>query len=53
MEITLLLFLIVFNGLFAMSEIGLVTARKARLQKYFDEGDSGAAQPEAGQELRP
>lgn len=43
MEITLLLFLIVLNGLFAMSEIGLVTARKARLQKYLDEGDSAAA----------
>lgn len=43
MEILLLLFLIVLNGLFAMSEIGLVTARRARLQKYIDEGDSAAA----------
>lgn len=43
MEIALLLFLIVLNGLFAMSEIGLVTARKARLQKLIDEGDGAAA----------
>lgn len=43
MEIALLLALIVLNGLFAMSEIALVTARKARLQKMIDEGDGGAA----------
>lgn len=43
MEIALLFALILLNGLFAMSEIGLVTARKARLQKLIDEGDSGAA----------
>lgn len=43
MEITLLLFLIVLNGLFAMSEIALVTARKARLQKLAEEGDTSAA----------
>lgn len=43
MEIALLLFLIILNGLFAMSEIGLMTARKARLQRHIDEGDSGAA----------
>jgi putative hemolysin len=43
MEIALLFALIVLNGLFAMSEIALVTARKARLQKLIDEGDSGAA----------
>lgn len=43
MEIALLLALILLNGLFAMSEIGLVTARKARLQRYIDEGDSAAA----------
>ena len=43
MEIAILFALICLNGLFAMSEIALVTARKARLQKLIDEGDSGAA----------
>ena len=43
MEIAILFALICLNGLFAMSEIALVTARKARLQKLVDEGDSGAA----------
>ena len=42
MEIAILLALILLNGLFAMSEIALVTARKARLQRYIDEGDRGA-----------
>lgn len=31
--------LIVFNGIFAMSEIAVLTARKARLQQLADEGD--------------
>lgn len=43
MEIAILFALICLNGLFAMSEIALVTARKARLQKLIDEGDSAAA----------
>ena len=43
MEITLLFVLILINGLFAMSEIALVTARKARMQKLIDEGDKSAA----------
>ena len=43
MEIAILFALILLNGLFAMSEIALVTARKVRLQKLIDEGDSGAA----------
>lgn len=43
MEIAILFGLICLNGLFAMSEIALVTARKARLQKLIDQGDSGAA----------
>ena len=42
MEIALLFALILLNGAFAMSEIALVTARKARLQKLVDEGDSAA-----------
>lgn len=43
MEIALLFALILINGLFAMSEIALVTARKARMQKLIDEGDKAAA----------
>jgi putative hemolysin len=43
MEIAILFALICLNGVFAMSEIALVTARRARLQKLIDEGDSGAA----------
>ena len=42
-EIFILLGLIVLNGLFAMSEIALVTARRARLQKLKDDGDKSAA----------
>jgi putative hemolysin len=42
MEIALLFALILLNGLFAMSELALVTARKARLQKLVDEGDRSA-----------
>jgi putative hemolysin len=43
MEIVILAALIVLNGLFAMSEIALVTARRARLQRLIDEGDGAAA----------
>jgi len=43
MEIALLIALILLNGCFAMSEIALVTARRARLQRLVDEGDGGAA----------
>ena len=43
MEIPILIALILLNGIFAMSEIALVTARKARLQKLIDEGDTAAA----------
>ena len=42
MEIILLFVLILFNGVFAMSEIALVTARKARLSSRAAEGDRGA-----------
>ena len=37
-----LLALILLNGVFAMSEIALVTSRKARLQMKIDDGNSGA-----------
>lgn len=43
MEILVLIGLIVLNGLFAMSEIALVTARKARLMKLSADGDSSAS----------
>lgn len=42
MEILILIGLIVLNGLFAMSEIALVTARKARLTKQANDGDRAA-----------
>ncbi|MBZ8138758.1 hypothetical protein CLD22_02445 [Rubrivivax gelatinosus] len=42
MEILILSLLIVLNGVFAMSEIALVTARRARLQKLVDAGDRAA-----------
>ncbi|MFA7664798.1 MAG: hemolysin family protein [Burkholderiaceae bacterium] len=42
-DILILLGLIIVNGLFAMSEIALVTARRARLQKLADDGDRSAA----------
>ncbi|GGC15792.1 hemolysin family protein [Pseudoduganella buxea] len=42
MEIALLFGLIVLNGIFAMSEIALVTARKMRLVKLAEAGDKAA-----------
>jgi putative hemolysin len=41
------------NGLFAMSEIALVTARKARMQKLVDEGDGARARPSSWARTRP
>ncbi|MEW5985584.1 MAG: hemolysin family protein [Chloroflexota bacterium] len=41
-EITLILLLILANGLFAMSEIAIISARKARLQQRAEDGDVGA-----------
>jgi len=43
MEILILIGLIVLNGMLAMSEIALVTARKARLMKLASEGDRAAS----------
>ena len=43
MEVAVLLALILLNGVFAMSEIALVSARKGRLQTMADGGDKGAA----------
>jgi putative hemolysin len=42
-EIAFLFGLILLNGVFAMSEIALVTARRGRLQTMMDRGDPGAA----------
>lgn len=42
MEIVLLIGLILLNGIFAMSEIALMTARKNRLQRLAEDGDSAA-----------
>jgi len=42
MEFLFLLLLILMNGLFAMSEIAVVSSRKTRLQQWADEGKGGA-----------
>ncbi len=38
-EILFIILLIIANGVFAMSEIAIVSARKARLQQWVNEGD--------------
>ncbi len=43
MDLLLLLFLVLLNGLFAMSEIAVISARRARLQRLADEDHPGAA----------
>ncbi|MGZ5136094.1 MAG: CNNM domain-containing protein, partial [Flavitalea sp.] len=42
MEILILLGLIIVNGLFTMSEIALVSARKPRLESMAEKGDKRA-----------
>ena len=42
MEIYVLIVLILLNGFFAMSEIALVSARRARLQPLVERGDASA-----------
>ena len=42
MDVLLLVGLILLNGLFAMSEIALITAKRARLLKAADAGDTAA-----------
>ncbi len=42
LEIILLLFLILINGLFAMSEFAVVSARKSRLQQLAEKGNERA-----------
>ena len=41
-EIAIILLLIIINGIFVLSEIALVSSRKARLQQRANEGDEGA-----------
>jgi putative hemolysin len=42
LELSIVLLLILFNGMFSMSETAIVSARKARLQQMADEGSSRA-----------
>jgi putative hemolysin len=42
MDITLILFLVALNGLFALSEMAIVASRHARLQQLGDERHGGA-----------
>jgi putative hemolysin len=42
MDVTLLIFLILLNGVFAMSEMALTASRKARLQVMVESRDPGA-----------
>jgi putative hemolysin len=42
MEIALLVGLILFNGLFAMAELAILTARQVRLEAAAEKGDAGA-----------
>lgn len=41
-EVTFIILLLIANGVFAMSEIAVVSARLARLQQLADEGDAKA-----------
>src|SRR5699024_8441066 len=51
-EVCVILGLIILNGLFAMSEIAVVTAKKARLKKWAEEG-SGSAKAALEMNLHP
>lgn len=42
MELLLIIFLTLLNGVFAMSEMALASARRAKLQKHADGGDKRA-----------
>src|SRR5690606_5233759 len=42
MALALLIFLVLLNGAFAMSEMALAASRKARLQVIAETGDAGA-----------
>ena len=40
--LAVVLLLVLLNGVFSMSELAVVSARKARLQGFADRGDKGA-----------
>jgi putative hemolysin len=42
MEILLIIFLTLLNGVFAMSELALAASRKSRLNAMTEAGDKGA-----------
>ena len=42
MDVALLVFLILLNAAFAMSEMALTASRKARLQVMVETGEAGA-----------
>ncbi len=42
LELGIIVVLVLFNGVFAATEIALVTIRRSRLQQLIDEGSSGA-----------
>ncbi|MBN1626801.1 MAG: HlyC/CorC family transporter [Deltaproteobacteria bacterium] len=42
LEIVVIVFLIILNGLLALSELALVSSRKARLEQWSNEGKRGA-----------
>jgi len=42
MDLALVFFLILLNGIFALSEMAVISSRRARLQRLGDEGSSGA-----------
>lgn len=42
LEIAIIFILIIANGVFAMTEIAIVSSRKARLEKHATEGSAGA-----------
>ncbi len=43
LEVVIILLLLIANGVFAMTEIAVVSARKGRLKRLADDGDSRAA----------
>ncbi|MFC3625062.1 hemolysin family protein [Vogesella amnigena] len=43
MDVLILVVLFLVNGIFAMTEIAIVSSRKVRLQQWADEGNRGAA----------
>jgi len=42
-EISIIIFLILINGLLALSELAIVSSRKARLEQWSNEGNSNAS----------